>query len=67
MAEALFQSIRMQLSVEKYKAIRTNRGANLEDIDKPLTKGKRLKERFDDVRKLKSEKERLDAIAEIVD
>jgi len=57
----------MQLSVERYKAIRTNRGANLEDIDKPLTKGNRLKEHFDDVCKLKSEKERLEAIAKIVD
>ena len=57
----------MQLSVKRYEAIRTNRGANLEDIDKPLTRGNTLKERFDDVRKLKLEKERLDAIAKIVD
>jgi hypothetical protein len=36
LAEALYQSIRMQLSVDKYQAIRTNRGANLDEIDKPL-------------------------------
>jgi hypothetical protein len=36
LAEALFQSIRMQLSVKKYQAIRVNRGANLDEIDKPL-------------------------------
>ncbi|MHC4619557.1 MAG: hypothetical protein ACYTEQ_17565, partial [Planctomycetota bacterium] len=35
MAEALYQSIRMQLSVWKYQAIRINRGANLDEIDKP--------------------------------
>ena len=36
LGEALYQSIRMQLSVKKYQAIRTNRGANLDEIDKPL-------------------------------
>src|SRR5262249_35000211 len=33
LAEALFQSIRMQLSVPRYKAISTDRGANLDTID----------------------------------
>jgi len=36
LAEALFQSIRMQLSVPRYRAIAVNRGANLDDVDKPL-------------------------------
>jgi hypothetical protein len=36
LAEALYQSIRMQLSVKKYHAIQINRGANLDEIDKPL-------------------------------
>jgi hypothetical protein len=67
MAEALFQSIRMQLSVERYKAIRTSRGANLEDIDKPLNDREDLKESFEDIRELKSEGKRLDAIARILD
>jgi hypothetical protein len=67
MAEALFQSIRMQLSVERYKAIRTNRGANLEDIDKPLNDREDLKDSFEDIRELKSEDKRLDAIARILD
>jgi hypothetical protein len=66
MAEALFQSIRMQLSVKKYQAIRTNRGANLDEIDKPLNDRRDLKEHFEKIRKLSSEKERLDAIAKIV-
>ncbi|MHC4805666.1 MAG: hypothetical protein ACYTBX_05305 [Planctomycetota bacterium] len=67
MAEALYQSIRMQLSVEKYQAIRINRGANLDEIDKPLNNRRYLKESFDKVRRLKSEKERLEEIAEIID
>ena len=36
LAEALFQSIRMQLSVPRYKAIAVDRGANLDTIDYPL-------------------------------
>ena len=36
LAEALFQSIRMQLSVPRYKAIAVGRGANLDTIDVPL-------------------------------
>jgi hypothetical protein len=46
LAEALYQSIRMQLSVDKYQAIRTNRGANLDDVDKPLTKDLRDVRRY---------------------
>ena len=67
LAEALFQSIRMQLSVKKYQAIRTNRGANLDEIDKPLNHRTDLKNRFNEIRKLSSEKDRLKAIADIVD
>jgi len=67
LAEALFQSIRMQLSVPKYQAIRVNRGANLDEIDKPLNHRIDLEKRFAKVRKLKSEQERLAAIAKIVD
>ena len=36
LAEALYQSIRMQLSVPRYKAIAVGRGANLDTIDVPL-------------------------------
>ena len=36
MAEALFQSIRMQLSVPRYKGEAPERGANLDMIDMPL-------------------------------
>jgi hypothetical protein len=67
LAEALFQSIRMQLSVKKYQAIRVNRGANLDNIDKPLLNLEDLKQRLDKVYRLKSEKDRLEEIAEIID
>jgi len=36
LAEALFQSIGMQLSVARYKAIGVDRGANLDTLDVPL-------------------------------
>jgi len=67
MAEALFQSIRMQLSVERYKAIDVSRGANLDQIDKPLTRAPRLRDEFARIRSLGSEPQRLEAIAKIVD
>jgi hypothetical protein len=65
LAEALFQSIRMQLSVERYQAIRVNRGANLDSIDKPLVDLDDLKERLERIRGLQSEQSRLAAIAGI--
>ena len=67
MAEALFQSIRMQLSVPRYKAIGVDRGANLDNIDFPLNNRPWLKERFAEIRRLESEAERLRAIQQIVD
>ena len=66
LAEALYQSIRMQLSVEKYQAIAIRRGANLDQIDNPLNNSGELKKRFDKTRKLQSENERLDKIADIL-
>lgn len=66
LAEALFQSIRMQLSVKKYQAKEVRRGANLDNIDKPLNNSRDLKRDFVKIRNLQSEKERLDAIAEIL-
>lgn len=36
LAEALYQSVRMQLSVDRYRAIAVGRGANLDTIDVPL-------------------------------
>jgi hypothetical protein len=66
LAEALFQSISMQLSVEKYKAISVDRGAMLDTLDRPLNNRPWLEERFAEIRKLDSEAERLKALDEIV-
>jgi hypothetical protein len=46
LGEALFQSISMQLSVAKYKAIGPDRGASLTTIDTPLNNRLWLKHRF---------------------
>ncbi|HEV8147134.1 MAG TPA: hypothetical protein VGP79_12170, partial [Bryobacteraceae bacterium] len=46
LAEALFQSIRMQLSVERYKAISSDRGATLDTIDYPLNNREWLKQKL---------------------
>jgi hypothetical protein len=59
LGEALFQSIRMQLSVHKYQAKEISRGANLDGIDTPLNRASDLKKRFGQIRKVDSESERL--------
>ena len=66
LAEALFQSIRMQLSVPRYKAISVDRGANLDTIDAPLNSRLWLKQRFAEIRKGSDESERIKGIEEIV-
>ena len=62
LAEALFQSIRMQLAVKPYGAIGVGRGATLDTIDMPLNDRAWLSERFTEIRALASEDERLAAI-----
>jgi hypothetical protein len=62
LAEALFQSIRMQLSVERYQAIAVGRGANLDTIDVPLNNAPWLKHRFAEIRTRSDEADRLRAI-----
>jgi glycosyl hydrolase family 20 len=66
LAEALFQSIRMQLSVPRYKAISVDRGANLDTIDAPLNNRVWLKLRFDELREVSDEPARLAGIDEIL-
>jgi hypothetical protein len=66
LAEALFQSIRAQLSVKKYYAIAPERGANLDSIDWPLTDAGWLKKEFAAVREIKTEPERLERLATLV-
>lgn len=67
LAEALFQSIGMQLSVEKYQAIAVDRGAALDTLDFPLNNRPWLNERFASLRRLGSEAERLKGIREILE
>jgi hypothetical protein len=62
LGEALFQSIRMQLSVSRYQAIGVDRGANLDTIDEPLNDRVWLTGQFAEIRKLAREPERLKAI-----
>jgi hypothetical protein len=66
LAEALFQSIRMQLSVAKYKAISTDRGATLDTVEASLNNRGWLEQRFDEIQKMPDEASRLKAIDEIL-
>jgi len=66
LAEALYRSIGMQLSVPLYRAIAVDRGANLDNIDVPLNDGPWLKDQFAQVRGLTGEAERLGRIEAIV-
>ncbi len=66
LAEALFQSIRMQLSVPRYAAIDAGRGANLDLIDRPITNADWLRKRFADIRMLDGDAARRAAIDEIL-
>jgi len=67
LAEALFQSVRMQLSVGRYQAIAVGRGANLDTIDLPLNDAPWLLRRFAEIRALSEEADRLLAITAILD
>jgi len=67
LAEALYQSIRMQLSVPRYQAIAVGRGANLDAIDQPLTSAPWLKERFLAIRAAREPQDRTRLLQEILD
>jgi hypothetical protein len=64
LAEALFQSIRMQLSVPLYRGM-SGRGTNLDSVDAPLNSRAWLKAEFARIGKLAAEPERLAAIARL--
>jgi hypothetical protein len=66
LAEALFQSIRQQLSVERYRAIAVGRGATLDSLETPLNNSGWLLARFAEVAALETEEDRLAAIDRIV-
>ncbi len=65
LGEALYQSIRMQLSTEKYQG-KPGRGSNLDTIDMPLNNRLWLKTKFAAIRQMPDEAARLSAIGEIV-
>ncbi len=63
---ALFQSVKMQLSVTRYQAIGVERGANLDAIDAPLNDRAWLESQFAAIRLLSSEPQRRRAIEALV-
>ncbi|HEY2252678.1 MAG TPA: hypothetical protein VGH74_16505, partial [Planctomycetaceae bacterium] len=65
LAEALYQSIRMQLSSERYKGD-PGRGTSQDTLDTPLNSRLWLESDFHAVRKMDSEKDRLNTIDLIV-
>ncbi len=67
LGEALFQSIGMQLSVKKYKAIGVDRGAMLDTLDYPLNNRAWLLHNLGEARKLSSPDATKQAIARILD
>lgn len=66
LAEALFQSIRMQLSVPLYSAISVDRGANLDQVDNRLNDRDWLRKQFIEIRVMPDDIARLKRIDEIV-
>src|SRR5207248_3660337 len=66
LAEALFQSIRAQLSVDRYQAIAIERGANLDGIDTPFNNAAWLRNRFAEIRAITAERDRLAQINAVV-
>lgn len=67
LGEALFQSIHMQLAVERYQAEAVERAANLDTLDAPLNDAPWLRQQFAAIRKLTSYDERFQAIEQILD
>ncbi|HEY3836680.1 MAG TPA: hypothetical protein VGL72_08915 [Bryobacteraceae bacterium] len=66
LAEALFQSIHMQLSVPRYAAIAPGRGANLDLIDRPITNASWLQMRFAQIRAMDKDTNRAAAIEQVL-
>ncbi len=66
LAEALFQTIRQQLSVERYGAIAVGRGATLDSLETPLNNSGWLRPRFAEAAALDKEEDRLAAIDRVL-
>lgn len=67
LGEALYQSIRMQMAVERYGAEAVERGATLDTLDAPITNVPWLLGRLRQIRALPSREQRISAILEILD
>ncbi len=67
LADALYQSIRMQTSVPRFQAIHVGRGATLDTVDYPLNNRFWLKQRFAELRRNSDEAARLEGLRDIVD
>jgi len=66
LGEALFQSIRMQLSVERYQAEAVSRGAHLDTLDAPITNLPWLRWKIRQILGLASEEAQMKAVQEIL-
>jgi hypothetical protein len=66
LAEALFQSIRQQLSVTRYRAIAVGRGATLDSVETPLNDAGWLLPRLADAAAIEKDADRLAAIDHLV-
>jgi hypothetical protein len=66
LAEDLFVSIRMQLSVPLYDAIAVDRGANLDTVDVPLNDRLWLRDQLAAIRRLHREEDRVRAIEAVL-
>jgi len=67
LGEALFQSIHMQLAVERYQAEAVSRAANLDTLDAPLNDAPWLREQFAKIRAISSYAERRRGIEQILE
>lgn len=67
LGEALFQSIRMQLAVQRYHGEAVVRGANLETLDHPVTDIAWLQKQISDIRALPNPNDQVKAIRQLLD
>ncbi len=66
LGEALFQSIQMQLAVDRYRGEAVNRAANLETLETPVTDAAWLRMQIIAVRKLSSANEQVLAVKKLL-
>jgi hypothetical protein len=67
LGEALFQSIHMQLAVERYQAEAVERAANLDTLDAPLSNAPWLKKQFAEIRRFPSRADQIRALEAILE